>query len=127
MGELIVVGDKILVEPIDGEQQTESGLILPATAAERDKVRIGRAIKVGPGYLIPNSDYSEDWDDNKKNLRYLPLQAEEGDTVYYLANQVTNITWKGKNLCVVPNSAILFLVRPDHTDMLDNFDSLLDN
>ncbi len=126
MGELIVVGDKILVEPVDGEQQTESGLILPATAAEREKVRIGRAIKVGPGYLIPNSDYSEEWEE-KKNSRYLPLQVEEGDTVYYVNSQVTNITWKGKNLCVVPNSAVLFLVRPDHTDVLDNFDSLLDN
>lgn len=59
MPELIVVGDRILIEPLEGEQQTESGLILPATATERDKVRNGLVLKVGPGYLVPNPEYSE--------------------------------------------------------------------
>jgi len=127
MGELIVVGDRVLIEPLEGEQQTESGLILPATATERDKVRNGRVLKVGPGYLVPNPEYSEDepWKQPRQANRYLPLQAEPGDFAFFLRSQSIEISWKGKQLLIVPHGAILALVRPDPTDLLDNINKLL--
>lgn len=126
MGELIIVGDRVLIEPLEGEQKTESGLILPATAAEKDKVRNGRVLKVGPGYFIPNPDYSDEpWNQPKQAVRYLPLQAEPGDIAFFLRTQAMEITWQGKHLLIVPHGAILALVRPDQTDLLDNINKLL--
>lgn len=127
MAEIIVVGDRVLIEPLEGEQQTESGLILPATATERDKVRNGRVLKVGPGYLVPNPEYSEaePWNKPHQANRYLPLQAEPGDLAFFLRAQSTEITWKGRNLLIVPHSAILALVRPESSDVLSNLSKLL--
>ena len=59
MSEILVVGDRVLVEPIDGEQQTESGILLPATVADKERVRCGRVIQTGPGYLTANPEYSD--------------------------------------------------------------------
>ena len=127
MGELILVGDRVLLEPLEGEQQTASGLILPATATERDKVRNGRVVKVGPGYLVPNPEYSEDepWKQPQHANRYLPLQAQPGDLAFFLRSQAMEITWQGKNLQIVPHAAILALVRPDPSDLMDNLNKLL--
>ena len=41
MSDLIIIGDRVLIEPQDGEQQTDSGLYLPATVTEKEKVGTG--------------------------------------------------------------------------------------
>ncbi len=129
MPELIVVGDRVLIEPLEGEKQTQSGLILPATATEKDKVRNGRVLKVGPGYLVPNPEYSEaePWKQPRQANRYLPLQAEPGDEAFFLRSQAIEVTWQGKNLLIVPHNAILVLLRPEPSDVLSNIDRLLGN
>jgi|ADurb_H2B_02_Slu_FD_contig_21_3381860_length_562_multi_4_in_0_out_0_1 chaperonin GroES len=129
MPELIVVGDRVLIEPLEGEKQTASGLILPATATEKDKVRNGRVLKVGPGYLVPNPEYSEaePWKQPRQANRYLPLQAEPGDEAFFLKSQAIEVTWQGKNLLIVPHQAILVLLRPEPSDVLSNIDKLLGN
>jgi co-chaperonin GroES (HSP10) len=129
MPELIVVGDRVLIEPLEGEKRTESGLILPATATEKDKVRNGRVLKVGPGYLVPNPEYSEaePWKQPRQANRYLPLQAEPGDEAFFLKSQAIEVTWQGKNLLIVPHQAILVLLRPEPSDVLSNIDKLLGN
>lgn len=130
MGELIVVGERVLIEQLDSEQQTQSGLYLPATVAEHDKVRSGRIVQVGPGYLVPSpaipEDDSDDWQHSHVTNSYIPLQAQAGDHAYFLRNQATDITWEGKKMVVVPHSAILFLVRPDSKDIMGCIDRLLD-
>lgn len=40
MGELILVGDRVLIDPADGEQKTQSGLVLPATVTEKDRFAV---------------------------------------------------------------------------------------
>ena len=40
MSDLIIVGDRVLIKSDSGEQQTESGLVLPASVAERDRNRV---------------------------------------------------------------------------------------
>src|SRR5690625_6979611 len=80
MNELIMVGDRVLIAPDEGDRQTQAGLYLPATVMEREKIRSGRVVKVGPGYVIPNPEYSgEPWSTDKEAVRYLPLQAQKGD------------------------------------------------
>jgi len=83
MSELIIVGDRVLIEPHEGEQQTAAGLVLPATVTEKERVGSGRVIRVGPGYLMANPEYSEGepWSEPKEVVRYLPLQARYTGTV----------------------------------------------
>ncbi len=128
MPELILVGDRVLIEPEEGEQQTEAGLVLPASVAEREKVRSGRVVRVGPGYLTPNPDYSEGepWTQPKQAVRYLPLQARPGDFAFFLRNEALEVTYEQKKYLIVHHAAILALVRPDPEDILDKIEGMFD-
>lgn len=128
MGELIVVGDRVLIEPDDDEQRTDAGLVLPATVKEKEKVGSGRVVRVGPGHLMPNPDYSEGepWSPSKEAVRYLPLQAEVGDMAFYLRKEAIEITYQGRTYLIVPHAAILVLVRPKPEDILNNIGDLFD-
>lgn len=110
---LIVVGDRILVKPQEGEERTHAGLYLPATAVNEQKVRAGRVVKVGPGTPIPEPLEDEPWKKAKDQPRYIPLQAKEGDYVIFLKNAAVEITFEGDNYLIVPNSAVLVLARDE--------------
>ena len=118
----------MLITPEEGEQQTEAGLVLPASVAERDKVRSGRVIRVGPGYVMPNPEYSEGepWTEPREVVRYLPLQAQPGDQAFFLRKEALEITYERKTYLIVHHSAIIALVRPDPEDILDAIEGLLD-
>ena len=120
MGELIVVGDRVLIEPDDGEQITDSGLFLPPSVAERERVGVGRVKIVGPGHLVQNPEYAEgdSWDTSKENFRFLPLQAQVGDHAFYLRNEAIELIYQGTKYQILPHSAILALMRPDPSDIL---------
>lgn len=127
MAQLIVVGDRVLLEPVEGEQQTESGLVLPATVTEREQIRVGRVVKVGPGYLTANPEFSgsEPWAKPHEAVRYLPMQAEVGDFAYFQRKEGMDLSYKGTAYVVVRHHAIVALVRPDPKDVLDNIQGLL--
>lgn len=46
----LMVGDKILIKPKNPQSQTKSGLYLPPSVQDKDKIQSGYVIKVGPGY-----------------------------------------------------------------------------
>jgi co-chaperonin GroES (HSP10) len=52
--EMIVVGDRILLQLDETQDKTKSGLYLPPSVREKEKVAMGKVVKVGPGYPIPN-------------------------------------------------------------------------
>ena len=120
VNDLIIIGDRVLVEPQDGEETTRAGLVLPATVKDRDTVRGGRVVKTGPGYVIPNPDYSEGevWQQGRQAIRYLPLQAEPDDFAFFLRKEAFEIVYKEKTYLIVPHAAILALVRPDPEDVI---------
>ena len=131
MEEIIIIGDRVLIEPEGGEKQTKSGLYLPATVVDRERVSIGRIVKVGPGYIMPNPEYSdgEPWAPARNAARYLPLQAQIGDLAFFLRKEMIEVTFQEKDFVIVPHSAILALIRPNADDILDNiegFDNLDD-
>ncbi len=130
MDELIIVGDRVLIEPDGGEKQTKAGLYLPATVAESDRVGGGRVIKVGPGYVLPNPEYSEGepWAQDRSAVRYLPLQAQPGDHAFYLRKDSIEITFRDKKYLIVQHGAILALVRPQPNvdDILKGIDGIED-
>lgn len=118
MAELIVVGDRVLIEPQTSEETTEAGLVLPASVSQQEDVQGGRVVKTGPGYLTQNPEYSESetWKESKTPIRYLPLQAESGDYAFFLRNEAIDLRYDETNYLIVPHSAILALVRGDHPE-----------
>lgn len=111
--QIVVVGDRILLEVDDGQDRTQSGLYLPPSVREKEKIATGRVVKVGPGYPIPNPNYSDDepWSAPKDPMRYIPLQAKEGDYAMFLREQGIDVEFEGHKYVIVPQSAVLMLVR----------------
>jgi len=114
---LIVVGDRILVRPEEGDEKTQAGLYLPQTAVSARQARGGWVVSVGPGIPVidPSSLGDEPWNQNPPQATFVPLQAQEGDYVLYLHKAAVEITFEKKNYLIVPNSAVLILVREDWT------------
>ncbi len=112
---LIVVGDRLLVRPESGEERTHSGLILPETAVAARQAKGGWVVNVGPGTPVVNPVdlMNEDWEDEAIPARYVPMQAQEGDYVLFLHKAAVEITFDKKSYLIVPNSAVLVLVRED--------------
>lgn len=128
MQDLIIIGDRVLVEPDEGEKQTKAGLYLPATVAESDRVGSGRIVKVGPGHLMPNPEYSdsEPWAPERPAVRYLPLQAAPGDYAFFLRKDTVELRFRDEKYLIVPHAALLALVREDPRSSDDLPDDLKD-
>jgi len=110
---IIVVGDKILIKPEEENQKTISGLYHPPGVSEKEKVQSGYVVKVGPGYpLAAPLDEDEPWKE-KKSVKYIPLQAHEGDYTIFLRRDAVEIELDGQKLVIVPQSSILILLRDD--------------
>lgn len=111
---LIVIGDRILIKPKTPQSKTKSGLLLPPGVTENDKVQIGYVLKVGPGYPIPTvNDADEPWKNMTDEPKYVPLQPKEGDQAVYLQSSAIEIEFNKEKYIVVPQSAILLLLRDD--------------
>ena len=110
---LIIVGDRILVDPDEGLDKTPSGLYLPPTVKEKEKILGGKVVKVGPGYAIPDTTPAESWISGKKEVKYLPLQAVEGDYAIFLKESAIELEFEEKKYLIVPHSSILALVRTE--------------
>ena len=113
--ELIVVGDRVLILPDEGEDRTDTGLYLPEGVREKEKVQGARVVKIGPGYPVPDpaSLEIEPWQTSKVENRYFPLQAKEGDYCIFLRNAGIEVKYENKKYIVVPHSAILLLLRSE--------------
>ena len=127
MNELIMVGDRVLIAPDDDEKQTKAGLYLPASVAEKERVGSGRVVKVGPGHLMPNPEYSEGepWAGDREAVRYLPLQARPNDFAFFLRKESVELTFEEKEYLIVPHAAILALVRTHQEDWDGGLEDLL--
>lgn len=112
---IVVVGDRVLIRPDGPSDRTPHGLYLPPGIGERDRVQTGQIIKVGPGYPIPNPNFSEDepWAPQRDPTRYIPLQALEGDHAVFLRKEAIEIEYDAERLLIVPQPAILLLVREE--------------
>jgi chaperonin GroES len=110
---LIVVGDRVLLDPDERTDRTTSGLYLPPTVKEKEKVLGGYVVKTGPGYAVHDPVSEESWTSDKKDLKFIPLQAAEGDYAIFLRESAIEIEFEGKKYLIVPHSAILALVRTE--------------
>jgi chaperonin GroES len=113
MKELIVVGDRVLVVPEEGEERTQVGLYLPQTAVDARQVQGGRVVALGPGIPVASPDPTDDepWKREHREPRYMPMQAKVGDYALFFRRAGVDITFEGKRYFVVPHDAILVVVR----------------
>ena len=112
----IVVGDRVLVRPAEDSQKTASGLYLPPGVSEKDKIQSGYVIKVGPGYPTGTNLDDEPWKETKESDKYIPRQAKEGDLAIFLRKEAFEIEFEKEKLLIVPQSALLLLIRDDVVD-----------
>ena len=110
----IMVGDRVLIKPKTPSSKTKSGLYLPPTVQEGEKVLSGYIVKVGPGYPIPAvTEEDEAWKQKQDDVRYVPLQAQMGDLAVYLNKSGFEIEFKKEKYVILPHSAILMLIRDE--------------
>ncbi len=110
---LIVLGDRVLIQPTE-DQRTHSGLFLPQGLNEGEGVRSGRVIAKGPGISMPplSDGHDEPWKESSiADQRFLPMQVEIGDFALFFKKAAVALRYEGVNYLVVPQSAILTVVR----------------
>ncbi len=110
---LMVVGDRVLILPQEGEEKTSVGLLLPKSALEGQAVQGGKIVAKGPGIPMgdPGDNEDEPWKQSGRQARYFPMQAREGDYAIFFRKAAVEITFENKQYLVVPHAAILVLVR----------------
>ncbi|HEX2607320.1 MAG TPA: co-chaperone GroES family protein [Flavisolibacter sp.] len=110
---LILIGDRVLIQPSRPNERTQTGLYLPPGVQEKEKVQQGYIIKIGPGYAIPVVTEEEPWKAQEESVKYVPLQAKEGDLAIFLLSGATEIMYQNEKYFIVPQSAILMLEREE--------------
>ena len=115
---IIIVGDRVLIRPKKLSEKTSSGLYLPPGVQEKEKIQSGYIMKTGPGYPIPiPTDEDEIWKEQDEKVKYLPLQAKEGDLAIFLQKGAYELQYKEEKYFIVPQSSILMLEREE--DLFD--------
>jgi co-chaperonin GroES (HSP10) len=112
---LIVVGDRLLIKPEKQDAKTKGGLLLPPGYKEKEEVQSGYVIKVGPGYPLPVAadDADEPWKNVDEKIKYIPLQAQEGDKAIFMQKGAVEVIYNHEKYFIVPQSSILLLERDD--------------
>ena len=87
------LGDRLIVQAIEEDETTASGIVLPDTAKE--KPSRGKVIAVGDG----------EWDEDGE--KRIPLDVAEGDEVLYSKYGGTEVTVEGEDLLVLRESDVL--------------------
>lgn len=113
---IIVVGDRVLIEPTMGEERTKGGLILPAAYQDKADLATGYILKCGPGYALPGADEDEPWNPKKTEVKYLPLQVRPGDMAIFLRKNAVEVKYENEKYFIVPQNAILLVERFDENE-----------
>jgi chaperonin GroES len=90
------LGDRLIIEPIEQEEMTASGIVLPETAKE--KPMQGKVLAVGPGA-------------RKEDGSRTPLDVREGDTVLYAKYAGTEVKIREIKYLILKESDVLAIVQ----------------
>lgn len=92
MPEIRPLGDRVLVKPIEQEERTKGGIVLPDTAKE--KPQMGEVIAIGSGRLLDNG-------------QKVPLEVKVGDRIIYAKYGGTEVKLDGTDYLILRESDIL--------------------
>jgi len=84
--------DRIVVEPVEAEEKTAGGIVLPDTAKEKQQK--GKVVAIGQGKLL---------DDGKR----APMSVKKGDIILYAKYGGTEIKVESKDLLILRESDVL--------------------
>ena len=90
------LGDRVLVKPMEAEEKTKGGIVLPDTAKE--KPQQGEVTAVGQGKVLENGEVR-------------PLDVKVGDKVLYGKYSGTEITIEGEEYLIIREDDILAIVK----------------
>ncbi len=90
------LADRVIVEPIEREETTPGGIILPEMAKE--KPQEGRILAVGPGR-------------RDEDGKIIPMDVKEGDTVLFAKYAGTEVKLDSKKLLILKEADILAIVE----------------
>ena len=91
------LGGRVIIEPVEQEEITAGGIILPETAKE--KPQEGKVLAVGPG------------DRNEHTGERVPMDLKVGDKILFAKYSGTEIKMDGKKLLILRESDILAVVE----------------
>ena len=120
--QILVVGDRILIRPDRGEKKSKAGLYLPPSVVEKQEILSGIVVEVGPGIPLgnPDEDIEEPWStNNNSTVKYIPTQADVGDMALFLNKASIEVKIENEDYLIVPQSAILILIRDDINSLAD--------
>jgi len=89
------LADRILVKPLEAEEKTKGGIIIPDNAKE--KPQKGEVIAVGPGKIADNG-------------QKIAMELKKGDQVLYGKYSGTEVTVDGQEYLIVKESDVLAVV-----------------
>ena len=108
------MGDRVLIRPVKESDKTDSGLYLPPGVQEKEKIHKGFVIRTGPGYPLPMPADDDDlWKGKEDQVKYLPLQAREGDLAIFLQKGAIEVLYENEKYFIVPQASILMLEREE--------------
>jgi len=120
--QILVVGDRVLIKPDKGEKKSKAGLYLPPSVIEKQEILSGVIVEVGPGIPMgnPEDNIDEPWSSNdNSSVKYIPTQADIGDIALFLNKASIEIKIENDDFLIVPQSAILILIRDDINSLAD--------
>lgn len=93
---VVPVGDKVVVKPLEPEEKTSGGILLPDAA--RDRPQQGRVLSVGDGKLL-------------RNGTRVPHQVKDGDRVVFASYAGTEIKVADEPLLIMSEDDILVVLE----------------
>jgi chaperonin GroES len=89
------LADRIIIRPLEAEQKTAGGIIIPDAAKE--KPQRGEVIAVGPGKVADNG-------------QIVDMAVKKGDTVLYGKYSGTEVQIEGSDYLIMRESDVLALL-----------------
>ncbi len=87
--------DKVVIEPMEAEERTKSGIILPSAAQE--KQQMATVIAVGPGGMVDGKEVT--------------MQVKVGDKILYSKYSGSEFKLDGKDVVILRQSDILAIIE----------------
>lgn len=89
------LGDRVVIELVESEEKTSSGIVLPDTAKE--KPQEGRVVAVGTGRVLDNGEK-------------VALEVKEGDRIIFSKYAGTEVKYDGKEYLIIRENDVLAIV-----------------